>query len=72
MTQLVLSSAQIQTIVASTGDLQVCDATGKVLGYLHRNPFTANEIADALAARNSAGPWRTSEQVQDRLRSLEQ
>jgi hypothetical protein len=71
MDQLVLSTEQIRTVAAAGGDVPVCDSTGTVLGYLHRNPFTAAEIAEALSARNSSGPWRTSAQVQERLRALE-
>jgi hypothetical protein len=71
MDQLILSTDQIRTVVAAIGDVPVCDTTGNFLGYLHRNPFTPEEVAQAMKARNSAGPWRTSAQVQERLRSLE-
>jgi hypothetical protein len=66
MTKLVLDAQQAHVVE----HLTLVDEGGNVLGYVQRSGFTSEEIAEAKRRSESWGPWRTTEQVMERLRSL--
>ena len=71
MTQIVLSDDQAQTVQAATGAVEIRDRRGKLLGYVAPPPNDA-EIAEAKRRLASDGPWYTTQQVMEHLKSLEQ
>lgn len=70
MTKIILDPQQANLLKASNGDVTIVDESGQVLGYVKRSSFTPEEIAEAKRRSQSGGPWRTTEQVMERLRSL--
>jgi len=71
MTRIVLSDDQTRALQAATDGVEICDRHGNLLGYVSPPPSDA-EIADARRRLQSDGPWHTTEQVMDHLKSLEQ
>jgi len=71
MTQIVLSDDQAQAVQAATETVEIRDRHGNLLGYVSSPPSNA-EIAAARQRLQSDGPWHTTEQVLDHLKSLEQ
>ena len=71
MAQIVLSDDQAKAVQAATGVVEVRDRQGNLLGYVSPPPSDA-EIAEARRRLESDGPWYTTEEVMDRLKSLEQ
>jgi len=69
--QIVLSDDQAQAIRSAAGPVELRDREGRLLGYVPR-PFTKERIADALRRAQSEGPWHTTEQVLDHVKSLDQ
>jgi hypothetical protein len=70
MTQIALNEDQVKAVRAAKNAVQITDSSGKLLGYLSRSP-SDEEIAEATRRLASAGPWRTTEQVLERLTSQE-
>ena len=78
MTQLVLTPEQASLVSQTQGKLPIYLPDGSVAGYLSRiapstdRPvFTPEEIAAAKRAADSAGPWYSTQQVLDHLRTLD-
>lgn len=78
MTQLVLTPEQASLVAQTQGKLPIYLPDGSVAGYLSRlvpsadRPiFTPEEIAAAQKAADSPGPWYTTQQVLDHLRTLD-
>jgi len=77
MTQLVLTPEQASLVSQTQGKLPIYLPDGRVAGYLSRiaptdRPvFTPDEIAAARRAADSPGPWYTTQQVLDHLRTLD-
>ena len=71
MTRIVLSDDQAQTVQAATDAVEIRDRRGNLLGYVAPPPGDA-EIAEAKRRLASDGPWYTTGQVTDHLKSLEQ
>jgi len=71
MTQIILSDDQANAVQAATDTVEIRDRHGNLLGYVSPPPSDA-EIAEARRRLQSAGPWYTTEQVLDQLKSLEQ
>jgi hypothetical protein len=70
MTKIILDPQQANVLKSSNGDVTIVDESGQVLGYVQRSSFTPEEIAEAKLRSQAGGPWRTTEQVMGRLRSL--
>ena len=77
MTQLVLTPEQASLVSQTPGTLPIYLPDGSVAGYLsrlapgHDRPvFTPEEVAAARRAADSPGPWYSTQQVIDRLRTL--
>jgi hypothetical protein len=71
MSQIVLSDDQARTVRTATGPIEVRDRQGDLLGYVSPPPSDA-EVAEARRRLVSNGPWYTTGQVIDHLKSLEQ
>jgi hypothetical protein len=71
MIQIVLNDEQMEALRKAGEEVEIRDPNGGLLGYLDR-PFDDEEIlAEADRRLNSDGPWYTTEQVLEHLRSLE-
>ena len=71
MMRIVLSDDQANAVQAATDVVEIRDRRGSLLGYISPPPGDA-EIAEAKRRLESNGPWHTTEQVMDHLKSLEQ
>lgn len=74
MTDIVVDASVAQACVAAGGQVRLVDPDGRILGVLtppQAEVFSAEEIKAAYERRNSPGPWYTTAQVMDKLRSLE-
>ena len=71
MAQIVLTDDQVRPVRAANETVEVRDRHGNLLGYVSAAP-SDEEIAAAGERLPSAGPWYTTEQVLDHLKSLEQ
>lgn len=67
---ITIDEQQAKVILESAGEVEVRDRDGNRLGYVARG-FSAEEIAEAQRHFASNGPWYTTQQVLDHLRSLE-
>jgi hypothetical protein len=77
--QLVVSDEQASMIVAAATPVPVHDQAGRLIGYV--TPATdrkapsagpaASQIREAEKRLDSNGPWYTTAQVMEHLRSLE-
>lgn len=71
MTQIILNDDQAQAVQAARDAVEVRDRSGRLLGYVSPPPGDA-EIAQAKRRLQSQGPWYTTEEVLEHLRTLEQ
>ena len=71
MTRIVLSDDQARAVQAAAGVVEVRDGRGNLLGYVSPPPSDA-EITAARRRLESDGPWYTTREVMDHLKSLEQ
>jgi hypothetical protein len=76
MTQITLSSEQAAVFANATEPVCVRFPNGTIAGWLKRDItpkepiFTSEEIAEAERRADSPGPWYTTKEVLDHLRSL--
>jgi hypothetical protein len=70
MAHITIDDQQARIVLESTDQIEVRDRRGNRLGYVARS-FSAEEIAEAQQRLASGGPWYTTQQVLDHLRSLE-
>lgn len=70
MTEIVLDDRQAQILKSAPGKVKIVDATGVTLAVVEKSIFTPEQVAEARARCNSAGPWYTTQQVLERLESL--
>jgi hypothetical protein len=72
MTQFVLDDDQVRSVREATGRVAVRDRNGNLVAYFAKQPMaTPEEIAIAKERMQSTGPWHTTEQVIERLMSLD-
>ena len=71
MVKIVVTEDQEKIIAEANGGVEIVDAAGNRLGFFAR-PFTDEDIAIARQRAASDEPRRTTEQVLERLKSLEQ
>lgn len=78
MVELVISDEQARMLTETGGVVVIRDQNGNVVGSAFRtkkvNPlsrFTPQQLADLEARSQSDGPWLTTAQVLDHLRSLD-
>ncbi len=70
MVQISLTTEQLKALDESHGHAVLVDADGQPVCYA--TPiFTPEEIAEAQRRANSDGPWYTTQQVLEHLRTLE-
>lgn len=72
MTQIVLTEEQARLAAQAQKALPVCDPQGRIMGRFEPLIVTPEEIAEVKHRAKSPGPWYTSEQVQARLRALQE
>jgi hypothetical protein len=70
MPEIVLTDEQARVVRMARKPIQVRDARGNTLGWI-QPIWTEEDIVEAKKAAASEGPWRTTEQVLERLRSAE-
>lgn len=70
MVQIVVTEDQAKAIAESQERIEIVDTAGNRLGFFAR-PFTDDDVANARKRAASDEPRRTTEQVIDRLNSLE-
>jgi len=71
MIQITLTPEQVQAICDATGDVEMIDGAGNRIGYVHPL-FTRQELAEAKRCAASSEERRTTVQVLERIRALEQ
>ena len=71
MAELVLSDEQARIVSQSTKPISVRDGQGRVLGQLEPE-LTPQMIAELKRRLASPGPWYSSEQVESRLKALQE
>jgi hypothetical protein len=79
MSDLIITHEQAKVLSGATVPVAIRDPDGKLLGYVspsedkaNLHGFTREEIARARQIADSDGPWYTTQQVLEHLRSLEQ
>ena len=70
MSQIIVSDDQVQTIHTATESVEIRDRHGNLVGYVARPP-SADETAEATRRLESDGPWDTTKEVLDSLKSME-
>jgi hypothetical protein len=70
MVQIVLTAEQARLISGASDSVEIVDASGNRLGYLDRS-LAAQEIAIARSRAESNEPRRSTQQVLQRLQSME-
>jgi hypothetical protein len=70
MTQIMLTDDQAAALIASQGQVRLCDSEGRVLG-LTQPTFSAADVEEARRRAASPGVWHTTEEVLAHLRSLD-
>src|ERR1700677_1035550 len=71
MTEIVLNDEQVKLVEQAKGTLLARDTKGRVVGRIEPE-LTLEMIAELKRQAESPGPWYTSEQVQARLRGLQE
>jgi hypothetical protein len=72
MPAIVLTEEQARIVSQAQAAIPVCDPNGNVLGHIEPLDITPEQIAEAKRRAASPGPWYTGEQVQARLRALQE
>ena len=70
MSELILTEEQANIVASASGPIPVRDTKGRILGHLEPK-LTSEIIAELMQRAESPGPWYTGEQVQARLRALQ-
>jgi len=71
MADLILTEEQTQVVTKALGPILVRDANSSVLGYFEPQ-LTPEKIAELKRRASSPGPFYTGEQIQSRLRALQE
>jgi uncharacterized protein YmfQ (DUF2313 family) len=71
MAELILTEEQAKVIAQAWGPVTVRDGRGNVLGRIEP-ALTPEKIAELKRRAASPGPWYTGQQVQARLRALQE
>jgi hypothetical protein len=79
LNDLILTHQQARLLAEASLPVPIRDPEGNLLGYaspnagkLAQHGFTPAQLAEAKRRADSDGPWYTTQQVLDHLRSLEQ
>jgi hypothetical protein len=81
MTEIILTPEQAAVLSSPEGVVAVRHPDGSFLGWVSlanryivpgENPFTPEEVAAAEAEAESEGPWRTTQEVLEYLKSLDE
>jgi hypothetical protein len=71
MPELILTEEQAKIVAQAFGPVTVRDPKGTILGHVEPK-LTPEMIAELKRRARSPGPWYTGEQVQARLRALQE
>ena len=71
MPDLILTAEQVQAVTESLDSVTVRDTAGKILGYLELK-LPPEIIAELKRRAASPGPYYTGQQIQARLRALQE
>jgi len=80
MTQIVLTSEQARILTQASEPVAICRPDGSIAGWISPGtrfvvpevcPFSPEEIAAAEQEADSPGPWYTTKEVLEHLRSLD-
>lgn len=69
MAHITIDEQQAKIVLEASDEIEVRDPQGNRLGFVSRS-FNAAEIAEAKRRLASNGPWYTTKEVLDHLRSL--
>ncbi len=76
MLELILSPSQVEIAIGTSTPLPVRDSQGKFLGYFNpvvrNSAFTEADVEAVKAALRAPGPRKTTAEVLEHLKSLEQ
>ena len=72
MPELILTDEQARLVAQARDRLPVRDGKGNLVGHLEPFDLSPEEIARLKRRAASPGPWFTGEQVQSRLRALQE
>jgi hypothetical protein len=70
MSQIILSDEQLKAVRAATDAIAIRDQEGHLIGYVARPP-SPEEISEAKRRLQSNGPWYSTAEVLDHLKSLD-
>jgi len=70
MIRIVLDEKQAAVLASAREAVAVCDAAGKVLGYVEL-VFSSEDVTEAKRRAATPGKWHTTEEVLEHLRSLD-
>lgn len=72
MVQLIVDDDQARLIRESAEPVEIVDRTGNRIGILNwGHEWTPEELAEAERRARSDGPWHTTQEVLDHLKSLD-
>jgi hypothetical protein len=78
MADLIITHEQARLLAGASFPIAIRDPDGKLMGYVSASDvpqkphgFTPEQIAEARRRADSDGPWYTTQQVLEHLRSLE-
>lgn len=71
MPDIIVDDEEAQAIFASNAKVPVRDRGGRLIGWITPS-ITADELQEIERRWTSAEPWRTTEQVLEHLRNLEE
>lgn len=80
MSQIVLTPEQLSVLASAKNLVAICRPDGSFVGWVSpatnfiipkECPFTPEEVAAAEKEADSPGPWLTTREVLEHLRSLE-
>jgi hypothetical protein len=72
MPELVLDDLQAKIVTEATGAVPIVDRSGRVIGHAEPicTPLTPDRVAAAEQRLDSDGPWLTTSEILQHLRSL--
>lgn len=71
MAEIIVDDEEANVIFTANAKVSVRDRNGRLLGWITPS-ISAEELDEIKRRRAAGGPWRTTEQVLEHLRSLEE
>jgi hypothetical protein len=70
MVRVVLTDEQSKLIATSNAAVSLVDPLGRAIGVAQSTNLTAEELEEFVRRASSNGPWRSSDEVRERLSNL--